>query len=129
MILKIEKFIDRKDIADILCSALEGGSTYWAQIEEYVQPKHLWVWQKGESYAHVQYPLSEGGALIIRDTETEHGEDGPVYTLNLESIKRGLEAMAINAPAAFALFEDGGFDAETADIFLQFCLLGENVYG
>ncbi len=129
MKMKITQTIDGKHISDLLCSALEGGSNYWYQIEEKREPP---VWEfdsepkPTKGHWAQDYPLNIGGALIISDMEDEeHGK----MKLDLEAIKKGLEKMSEAYPAHFADFVGENHDATTADVFLQCCLFGEVIYG
>lgn len=50
-------------IAEVLCSALEGGSNYWYRIEDFVEPDHISPELEEEwgEYKQYSYPLSPGG--------------------------------------------------------------------
>lgn len=128
-------------IADMLCGAFEGGSNYWCRIQKYVAPAldKLFPWDTmsdrsigdGDNpavYKHVQYPMSPGGKVIVRDMEADE-EGGKEYTLALDLIRPGLKAMATKEPRHFGDMMSGNDDATTADVFLQCCLFGEVVYG
>jgi hypothetical protein len=71
---------DIKRVADLLTSAIEGGSNYWYKIEEFIAPPpenlkaHAGLGPDGRQvFRHIDYPLCEDGALIIGDLE-EDGE-------------------------------------------------------
>lgn len=119
-------------IGDLLCSAFEGGgSAYWAQVAEYVEPKK-WTFTGGgaEGAYGWTYALNEGGAVLIDDIEADEKK---TYRLDLEAIQRGLKVFSSLKKG------EGGHhfpdwlaeedDATTGDVFLQCCLLGEVVYG
>ena len=113
-------------IACLLCSALEGGSNYWYVIDEFIKPPKLDYQMDADSvYKHIDYPLNEGGALIISDCEGDYKG----MRLDLDSIKKGLEAMAsLEANWHWTNFLQEQDDAETADVFLQCCLFGEVIF-
>ena len=91
--IQITKEIPLYRIACLLCSALEGGSNYWYQIDQCIEPPKIdFQLDPDTVYKHIDYPLNEGGALIISDLEGE--EDYSNKRLDLESIKKGLEVMA-----------------------------------
>jgi len=120
--------IDSDKIAELLCSAFEGGSGYWSEIGGYNVPKEVWLWGDGSNiFKYIQYPLSKGGAVIV--LETGDGDVSKEHVLDLAAIKRGLQTMANKEPRHFANFLAGNGDADTGDVFLQCCLLGEVVYG
>ena len=120
--VKIEKEITvtQEDIDDIMCSALEGGITYWCNRAEVVG-KYI-----GE-YASEQ--ISRGGTLKLYDAEEDE-----VYELTLEKLLKGIQ-MAIyeNCYAEYEWFNCEGIDpcqidAAVADVIVQFALFNEVVY-
>lgn len=123
--------ITKQRISDLLCSAFEGGSNYWYTIDQFIKPPKLeWQTDPEQVYRHLDYPLNEGGALIISDKE----DDEPVkskktYRLDLESITKGVQAFADKCPYQFSQFLNDNADAITGDCFLQCCLFGEVIYG
>lgn len=128
--INVEVEIPLSRIADLLCSAFEGGVGYWARIEKYVEPTNTIDLEKDygknweQIYPYVHYPLYEGGAVIIRDTQ-----DGKKYTLDRAAIERGLSLFFKKNTHHVAAFLTEDDDAGTGDAFVQFCLLGELVYG
>lgn len=80
----------------------------------------------------------------LRDVPSEYVWDGIVsgetvkfkdsdyddeWELNLDKIVQGTELFATEEPEHYANAVSGDFDAETADVWLQFCLFGEIVFG
>ena len=134
MNIKVTTEISLHKIACLLCNALEGGSNYWYEIQEYIIPTVVPIvahsafnqLKEAEHFPHLDYPLNEGGALIISDKE---GNNDNRYRLDLESIKKGLQIMADKYPQHFANFISENDDADTGDCFLQCCLFGEIIYG
>lgn len=118
-------------VADVLCSALDSGygySYYWCTLKKRIQPSE-WLFQSeplptDDGHYRQDYPLNPGGALVLIDDESEKE-----LVLDREAIVRGLGVMAEKYPRHFAdiIKEEG--DAETGDVLLQCCLLGEIVYG
>lgn len=130
--IKLE--IPRSRISDLLCSALEGGSSYWCSIDRKNKPKNLAFRSDEEHiYEHLDFPLNEGGSLTISVLKDSEGtltiEDTESFTLNLESITNGLVIMATDCPRHFGDFMAETDDATTGDVFLQCCLFGEVIYG
>jgi hypothetical protein len=116
-------------VADLVCTAFEGGIGYWAQIIGYKKPEKIFQWGLsdvlgGTVYRYVQYPMSEGGAVLLRDAE---GDDK--WELNLENIKTGLSVMASKYPRHYQNFINDNSDAITGDVFIQCCLFNELVFG
>lgn len=113
--------VTQEDIDDIMCSALEGGITYWCNKAEVVG-EYL-----GE-YASEQ--ISRGGILLLHDAEEDE-----VYDLDLNHLLSGIkQAYEGNY---FSEYEwcDGKtidtcqVDAEVADVIVQLALFDEVVYG
>lgn len=131
--------VDESRVADLLCTAFEGGVGYWARIIGKVVPEVVWQggsW-KGEIYSYVHYPLSHGGAIILRDAELPDPEDAveemgesleDKWVLDREAIARGLRLFP-NHPFHLSNWLNENEDAETGDVFVQLCVLGEIVYG
>jgi hypothetical protein len=125
--IDIHLSVSIKDIADLLCSALEGGSNYWYEIARFQKP-HAWTFRFDDKkvYRHIDYPLNPGGALQITSMEEP---DREAAILNLDGIQAGLNLMAQKMPQQFANFMKEEGDETTGDVFLQFCLYGEVIYG
>lgn len=121
--IKIEKTIKvtQEDIDDIMCSALEGGITYWCCNAEVVGD------YLGE-YSSEQ--ISRGGTLILHDAEEDEK-----YELTLDKLLKGIEIAAINNYYSDYEWINGNeidccqVDAEVADCIVQCALFGDIIYG
>lgn len=125
--------IPRKQIAYLICSAIEGGIAYWCprQAFKYKKPEK---WEpimdagdeKPEEWPCYDYPLLAGGAVTFKADK-----DAPVRVcvLNLETIAKGLQLMAEKYPRHFGDFMNESGDATTGDVFVQLCVFGDVVYG
>lgn len=135
--IKTTSTITREQVANLLCSAFEGGSNYWYRIEEFHAPS---TYQYNGSadlgkpagyFKQIDYPLNPDGYLVVSDHNGADPGEMVKRRLNYRSIKRGLQLMAESKEYAHhwrdLIAEDD--DATTADVFLQFCLFGEVVYG
>ena len=117
--------IPHEKIQDMIVSAVEGGSNYWAK---FVFPDN-WK-EKYESYEQIPF---NGEDITVYDIET----DELLGYLNRASMKVGLQLMADRkdlkgkvVPARhFKNIATDNEDAETADVFLQLCVMGEITYG
>lgn len=105
-------------IAETLATAWEGGSNYWIDRAD-----------------RRPYTVAENGDVRLRLPVTIWPVEGdqPVV-LDRAAIRRGLRLFQNEFPHQFADEFPAGRDeyngdAESADIFLQLCLLGEVVYG
>ena len=125
--LSYSQEIEIQRLSDLLCGAFEGGSNYWYQIDKFVKPENFDNSEEGdEKFRHLSYPCNKGGSLIISVPEDN---DGKTYTLNLESMAKGLQVMAKDYPTHMENFLACNDDAETSDVYLQCCLFGEVIYG
>jgi hypothetical protein len=121
-------------ISDCLCTAFEGGSNYWYNIEKFIRPVNFNNTPSEDvNFRHLSYPMNEGGALIISaanaEDEPEEGEELQTWRLDLESIVKGLALMALKYPRHYNDLISGNDDSDTGDVFLQTCLFGETIYG
>jgi hypothetical protein len=121
---------DKQRVADLLCSALEGGSNYWYQIEKFITPPTP-VAHTGLDgiYRHVDYPLCDGGAIVVSDRRGASPDDVKTTTVDWPRLQEGLRLMAERYPRHFGDWLAERDDADTGDVFLQLCVLGEVVYG
>jgi hypothetical protein len=120
--------VEDERIAHLLCNAFEGGSGYWARIEDYRKPTDLDdltpALDMDQIFPHIDYPLSDDGAVILRAMD-----DSKDLVLDREAVERGLKVMATKYERHWANFIRQNDDAITGDVFLQCCVLGELVYG
>lgn len=119
-------------VSDLISTALEGGSNYWYQIVGYDKPDAITFRSSlfkddEEPHPYYDFPLNKGGAVHFEADGA--GEDKQVFTLNLESIHRGLNLMLDKCPSRVASIVDESYDAEDADVFLQASLFGEIIFG
>lgn len=126
---KLEIPFTRKRVADLLVTSLEAGSYYWCRVEDYVVPNVVMAHLEGSKvYKYVDYPLCDGGAVIVSDSLVAAGKVTTV-TLDWPRIKEGLGVMAVNYPKHFGDWMAENDDANTSDVFLQCCVFGELIYG
>jgi hypothetical protein len=127
MKVSITRKITLQKIATLLCSAFEGGSNYWYEIEDYVSPEKItFQTEVDRVFPHIDYPLNAGGAVMVKDLENY---DEPAVKLDLEKIEKGLKIMIRKYPSHMDNFINENDDGETGDVFLQCCLFGEVKYG
>ena len=107
-------------VGDLLCCALEGGSTYWC--DGFKPERYPKVVQWGhEAVAH--------GVPFIITTDDE--PDGPPLAIanSPERIAGALQLMADQYPKHWAEFINENEDAITGDVFFQLLCFGEVIYG
>ena len=105
--------LSRETIGDLIVTALEGGSNYWICT--------VFIERAGQE-DYWEAPLN-GGAIHIKELE------GQLYTLDEESINRGVATMADDHPWHWDNLIKDEWDAETADVFIQCCAIGELTFG
>jgi alkylation response protein AidB-like acyl-CoA dehydrogenase len=128
--VKTSREFNQRELIDILVTAFEGGTGYWARIEGYTIPDGAEALDDGDTKdklpRHAWVPLYEGG--YIRLTVPEDG-DGKVYNYGFSTLRYGLELIEQAYPKRFAALSSGDFDAEDADVVVQLGLFGKIVYG
>lgn len=128
--MKIEIEISQEKIRNLIITALEGGSNYWyflgddavALIKE-KSPNGLII----ALSERMGMAIENGAEIPITDLEDEMEVLG---NISMESIKKGLSLMASQQPEQFGnLQSENNWDAETADVFFQYAVMGELVFG
>ena len=126
MMLKITKpvHINAEDIDDILCTAFEGGITYWCNN---VQSMMLIEWHKENHAEYASEVISRGGDLVL---STEDGDK----VLTLEAFLKGLQmvldefVVELDIIGGEYYIDTTCIDADLADVIVQYALFGELVY-
>lgn len=108
--------ISQQQVDDLLCSAFEGGITYWCDNAE-VQGE----WPEGATYAHET--LTRGSRIILHDME-----DDDTCSLTLAKFLEGIVKAAAHARQDVHTFLED-HDADSADWAVQYAVFGELVYG
>ncbi len=122
--------ITKEQIANLLCSAFEGGSNYWYMIVRHIEPTTRERFTGLDHYyPHIDHPLSPGGAIVIETLEKDEINGQKEWTLDYAACEKGLQVMAEKYPSHFADFIQEEEDATTGDVYLQCCLFGEVVFG
>lgn len=139
--VKVEKKITPTMVKGLLCGLFENNYSSWlgkADWHELAQGLKIDDFRKGgkmqdpNEYWHwLQIvPMTEGCSLkIIVDDPDNEGVDTRTVIIGPEQIKKGLQLMAEKAPYHFNNFIEENDDAETADVFGQFVVYGDLIYG
>lgn len=125
-----EDLISDQRREDMLVGALEGGSNYWYWIPD----ESTSIIESYSVGTEPRLPLSESMWIAIKRGETIHIHDNEnrktkIGQINLESIRKGEILMLEKQPTHFENIIEENDDAETADVWFQFCVLGDIVYG
>ena len=122
-------------IFNLLVTALEGGSNYWYYLADLsMLPPKSYVPNSPEIekgfetclVSRIWEAVCNGETIPVYDIENEDEELGK---FNIESINKGLELMLQEGSEHFADALAENEDADTGDIFFQFCVMGEVVFG
>lgn len=125
--IEVTQQIPIRRVADILCTAIESGSSYWVHVADVEQGANDSApWEQEYTPSYIRAPFSANGWVEIIDTES--GDNGR-YLLDRAALERGLKVMAEKYPRHWADFIAENEDATTGDVFLQCALFGEVVYG
>lgn len=120
LFVKRRAYLTSQDIDDIVCTALEGGITYWCDKVTVVEDEYY-----GE-YASDQ--ISRGGSLILHDSE----EDEDII-LTLDKFLTGFVLACKNKHGRIWFDDDCvecvNIDASDADVIIQYAVFGEERYG
>jgi hypothetical protein len=108
-------------IVDLFISAIEGGINYWCDSYSLFD---------ADGKRMTLRALDEKPEAILDCSWTfVEDEDMTERTIKKEQIEAGLKIMADKYPRHFSAILEDAADAETADVFVQCCALGEIVYG
>ena len=127
--MQVNITVSNEVIMSLLDCALEGGSNYWyvdvsegnaPEFSELGYEDYEW-WQK--------YPVLGGSIVVVAPNKDSDEEKLVAYQLDRSRTEIGLALMAEKSPWHFGNAMNGNEDAETGDVFLQYCLYGEIVYG
>jgi hypothetical protein len=121
-------------LCNLLCAGLESGPYGSVRIVEYIEPPALNFRtdeKKQHVFRHLDYPMNEGGAIMVVDKyEDDDGvEDLYHYRLDKPALLRGLARMYIDCPSHGSDFMKGNEDALTGDTLVQCAVFGTPVYG
>lgn len=120
-----------------MITANESGAGYWARVMEENIPEGAdmsWVpaddFHASGVHRWPQHIAALVGGSVTYATVNDEGKlSRKRYTLNAETIARGFVVMAAKYGEHFGTFLSGNEDAETGDVFLQCCLLGDVKHG
>ena len=121
MKFNIEVEITHNQIEDLIVGALEGGSNYWLSFEVNPIIKDF----KWDAIDYARQIVEGECELICYDVENQDY----LGRLNKITIEEGLNVMNKKYPHIFNQILNDDGDADTADVFMQCCVLKDIVYG
>lgn len=129
--MEIKIKINRQVLEDVFVTALEGGSNYWYYLSD-------------ESVLAIRsaVPKAEEPSLSLAMAKAilDHGISVPIYDVEDEEEMIGEISLATMEDRLQRMYDDGyhntlrehidgGGDADTADVIMQYLTIGEVVYG
>ena len=125
-IMKIEKELFGNFLDDTNCDS------YWAvlgfnkgDLNRQLKAEYLKANTDAYRGEIMAYILLNGGSIVVVDTyeEDEH-------TLTMEDVNKGFQLLEKHNNKLYnSLVKDEDYDAETCDLWLQYAVFGEIVYG
>lgn len=121
-------------VSNAMVGAIEGGSTYWlnachSSLDDNSRTlKRAISLNDGIWYAEASY-WREGGKALLRYDNPEKGPSQAEREIGKTEIILGLRTMAEKSPQHFADLVNENDDATTHDVFIQYVLFGEIIYG
>ena len=111
---------------DLIITAIEGGSNYWYFLDNEACDIINQYKDKGMAFSEAILPaINDENKIPIHDCET----GDLLGYLSKESIEKGEESMYKEFSDHFSNSLNENWDAETADVWFQLCVMGELVYG
>ena len=121
--MKLEIEIPDTQIVNIFITALEGGSNYWYNLPDIqMARKHYKDSGLAGSEKVIKAVLEHNEVIPVYDLEDEDSKLGEISQAN---IKRGIQLFLNDGDRAW----DEGMDAGEADVFFQYVVMGEIVFG
>ena len=119
------------DVSDILATALEGGIGYWAVLDNTTTD-----WEEtSSSMQDTDDFLSDVATKMlfegkkIRFIGADEDDEDEEWFLDMDSFIRGCTRFNEECGSIIQRLADGTFDADDADMLIQFALFNEIVYG
>lgn len=134
--------MDKRDLADIVVTAFEGGISYWAESVNTVELNDSGEYENMPEWEHKSYQIDGVGPYDnvefwkgkARGYEIEvYEEDDPVGVLTIAGLRAAFDneyyADEAGKKIAKRLNNPGDYDADDADVLVQIAVFGEVVYG
>ena len=112
---------------DLLITALEGGSNYWYWLNdlgEHLKKYNRKYWLSASE--KIWRAVRIGQIIPVYDCENPEEKLGEI---SKERIKIGEELMKKNSPEHWMNANEDNWDAETADVWFQYVVMGELPFG
>lgn len=113
-------------IDELFITALEGGSNYWYMLHNDETPLEL---NKDNTVNWFKSLQNNGVSISDLTVSRKSGTKPYKKILKIPQIQTGLTRMAHDDRREFDNILKSEYDACDADVFLQYCVFGEIVYG
>ena len=116
---------------NILTTAFEGGSNYWANYD-YVNEVEIYEDYNAldlTDFYSWEIVIYQYGEINFQQYDLDTQEQLELSVLDRNSLFKGAEIMAKDYPRHFEDWINGDWDSITADVYLQCCLFGDIIYG
>jgi hypothetical protein len=114
---------------DLLITAIEGGSNYWYLLK--IAGIDLFADDKKE-FEHLAFSEKLYQSILLGQTIEVFDVENPdekLGELSLKTILKGSRIMLEDFPSHYNDVLEDNMDANTADVWLQCCVLGEVMFG
>lgn len=126
MMLTVTKNVNitQEDIDEIMCTALEGGISYWCMYAQSIMPDE---WMKENSIVYLSDITGRGGDIVLTTVDGD-------YVLTLKAFLTGVQmaidddTIAIETINNEYRIDTCMIDADIADVIIQYALFGKLVY-
>ena len=108
--------MENEIIIDLLITALEGGSNYW----------YIFLDARGNAESIIDDVLINNKTFDVMDIENDTDKLGE---LSIESIGSGISLFKKDYQEHYQDVINERWDAISADVFFQLCILGDIVFG
>jgi hypothetical protein len=139
--------LSKKDMADLLTTAWEGGSNYWVEVAEYIPPKgmtmdalHALAWEHLPDEEREFWKKPQGVPLyamlpylppsIKWKVKFVPNEGGDIKYLTPQNMREAISTLSKkDYDHIVKNIKDENYDAGDADAWLQAALFGDVIYG
>jgi len=127
MKIKADYEIKSSDLANLIVSALEGGSNEWMH---HFRLKYTSLADIGTNIWYAEPRLWADEKFIVSVShENCEAEEVANVDRDYPSLVAAMQLFADKYPKHFSDFVQDNADAETADVFMQIWILGEVIFG
>lgn len=126
--MQINQLITDERRLDMLIGAIEGGSNYWYNFQKQACTAVDRAQPSDGALSFVErlfIAIKSGRSIAVHDIE--NGDS--LGEISLQSIEKGEATMLQNQPEHFADILSESDDAITADVWFQYCVMNEIIYG